>query len=445
MTNDAACPDVGLNTHRRNEVFNTYTPTSLQGCNSYTPTSLQGCNSYTPTSLQGCNSYTPTSLQGCNSYTPTSLQGCNSYTPTSLQGCISYTPTSLQGCNSYTPTSLQGCNSYTPTSLQGCNSYTPTSLQGCNSYTPTSLQGCNSYTPTSLQGCNSYTPTSLQSFFHMIRSLKAFGPGKCAQHKLDGKERKALTHGGKECRKKHSRRRCAGFCRTGRVVTDILKSLTPFECILGFQPPLYPWNTPASGQPAVENLCRESEWTWEETHQRLHKAIAAFKRKEDRQRGENPQYTLGQKVWFSSRDDHTGTTGKLATKYEGPYTVKEKINEGPLAIENSPSTSSPPPLETVGGPAYKVRTLLDSQRRDLYVKAWNGLGSQHVMALAEQDQRGTQRAMQVEGKLILKCNLSDQKGQMQSCVTVLWIGNGTESAVMKIAVNNIRGRKFRLS
>ncbi|KAK1797573.1 hypothetical protein P4O66_000863 [Electrophorus voltai] len=39
------------------------------------------------------------------------------------------------------------------------------------------------------------------------------------------------------------------------------------------------------------------------------------------------QYALGQKVWVSTRDSHMATKGKLAVKYEGPYTVKERINE----------------------------------------------------------------------------------------------------------------------
>ncbi|KAK1786113.1 hypothetical protein P4O66_017849 [Electrophorus voltai] len=42
--------------------------------------------------------------------------------------------------------------------------------------------------------------------------------------------------------------------------------LTPFECVLCYQPPLYPWNIPTSDQPAVHRWCRESEQTWEETH-----------------------------------------------------------------------------------------------------------------------------------------------------------------------------------
>ncbi|KAK1784928.1 hypothetical protein P4O66_018193 [Electrophorus voltai] len=103
--------------------------------------------------------------------------------------------------------------------------------------------------------------------------------------------------------------------------------LTACECVLGFQPPLYPWNPPKSDQPVVEVWCWHSEQVWEEAHQRLRKAIAVYKRKADRRRGETPLYEPGQKVWVSKTDGRAGPRGKLATRYEGPYTVTQCINE----------------------------------------------------------------------------------------------------------------------
>ncbi|KAK1795631.1 hypothetical protein P4O66_001125 [Electrophorus voltai] len=47
--------------------------------------------------------------------------------------------------------------------------------------------------------------------------------------------------------------------------------------LLGYQLPLYPCNALTSDQPVVERQCRQSKWTWEETHQRLSKAIATYK------------------------------------------------------------------------------------------------------------------------------------------------------------------------
>ncbi|KAK1784819.1 hypothetical protein P4O66_003489 [Electrophorus voltai] len=138
----------------------------------------------------------------------------------------------------------------------------------------------------------------------------------------------------------------------------------------------------------------------------LRKAIAALKSKADRRRGETPQYALGQKVWVSTRGGCVGATGKLATKYEVPYRVKEKIHEvtywvglagcswascafhvsalkpvtqGPLAGKEGSSIDLPPPLplEMDGVPAYKVMVLLESRRRGKglqYLVDWEGYG-----------------------------------------------------------------------
>ncbi|KAK1794941.1 hypothetical protein P4O66_010143 [Electrophorus voltai] len=103
--------------------------------------------------------------------------------------------------------------------------------------------------------------------------------------------------------------------------------LTSFECVLGYQLPVYPWNIPTSYQPSVDRWCWKSEQTWEETHQNLGRVIAAYKRKTDGKRGETPKYEIGQKVWVSTRDGRANTTGKLEESYEGPYSITGWINE----------------------------------------------------------------------------------------------------------------------
>ncbi|KAK1796886.1 hypothetical protein P4O66_000883 [Electrophorus voltai] len=149
--------------------------------------------------------------------------------------------------------------------------------------------------------------------------------------------------------------------------------LTPFECVLGYQLPLYPWNVPTSDQLEVERWCRESEQTWEEMHQNLRREITVYKRKADKKRGETPKYELWQKVWVSTKDSQAGTTGKLKARYEGPYSITGRVNE----LEHFLSQYCITPHTTVvslaempiarrhakhfiaGSPWYRLRALMD--------------------------------------------------------------------------------------
>ncbi|KAI2646539.1 Transposon Tf2-8 polyprotein [Labeo rohita] len=45
--------------------------------------------------------------------------------------------------------------------------------------------------------------------------------------------------------------------------------LTPFQCILGFQPPLFPWSGETTNLPTVDSWLRRSEAIWDATHASL--------------------------------------------------------------------------------------------------------------------------------------------------------------------------------
>ncbi|KAL0186761.1 hypothetical protein M9458_018431, partial [Cirrhinus mrigala] len=49
--------------------------------------------------------------------------------------------------------------------------------------------------------------------------------------------------------------------------------LTPFQCVLVYQPPLFPWTEEPSNVPAVDHWFRESERVWDSAHHHLQRAV----------------------------------------------------------------------------------------------------------------------------------------------------------------------------
>jgi hypothetical protein len=50
-------------------------------------------------------------------------------------------------------------------------------------------------------------------------------------------------------------------------------NLSPFQCVLGYQPVLAPWHQSQTEAPAVDNWFRRAEETWEAVHVHLQRAI----------------------------------------------------------------------------------------------------------------------------------------------------------------------------
>ena len=191
--------------------------------------------------------------------------------------------------------------------------------------------------------------------------------------------------------------------------------MTPFQCVLGYQPPLAPWTGVSTDVPAVNEWMQKSEQVWETTHQRIEDVLKRNKEQADRHRKENPVFQPGDRVWLSTKDfrQFEGSR-KLQPRYIGPFKIVKRINDvtyrldlppryrvsrsfhvsllkpvvsGPLD-EAAPGDTPPPPEEIDGAPVYAVRRLLDSRRRGgqlQYLVDWEGYGPEEQSWVAARD------------------------------------------------------------
>lgn len=167
-------------------------------------------------------------------------------------------------------------------------------------------------------------------------------------------------------------------------------NLTPFQCVLGFQPALYPWNPTTSNIQAVDSWFKRSEQVWEQAHQQLLSSKERYRKQADRTRGKTPLLKTGERVWLSTRDiRNLQGNHKLNARYIGPYKIIKQVNSltyklllprhlrihptfhvswlkrfvpGPLD-EVETIQQPPEPLVIQEQPAYIVHKILKSHRQ----------------------------------------------------------------------------------
>lgn len=102
--------------------------------------------------------------------------------------------------------------------------------------------------------------------------------------------------------------------------------LTPFICVLGYQPPLFPWLGEPSNLPSVTERLRCSEETWNYAHTHLQHAVRRPEQQANHHQRPSPEYAVGQWVWVSTRDLHLRLPcRKLSRRYVGPFKIIKQI------------------------------------------------------------------------------------------------------------------------
>ncbi|KAI2650192.1 Transposon Tf2-9 polyprotein [Labeo rohita] len=182
--------------------------------------------------------------------------------------------------------------------------------------------------------------------------------------------------------------------------------MTPFKCILGYQPPMFPWRGEPSSLPALDHWLQRSEETWNQAHVHLQRAVRRLVEQADCHRRRNPAYESGQWVWLSTKNHRLQQScRKLNPRYVGPFKIirqitpvsfrlalpaqykisptfhvsllKPAVAPGGQRDQDEAAAPEVPPLIIDGEEAYQVREILDSRRRGpvlQYLIDWEGYG-----------------------------------------------------------------------